>query len=567
MILASLRDQIYSNFNLGEIQDLCFDLGINYEDLPGNRLTDKSREIVAHCNRRGRLNELIDRCKELRPNSNWDIWDHAEQQEQGEESARFSQSIRYQMSEFNKAVSALTQDQYEIINWLRGQRRVSIAGCAGSGKTLVAAEKAIRLDGAGIRTLMLCHNPNLADYLRSLTRGTGVVVFEFTSWINAILENQYSTQTTWTIYSNYQEPLPQEIDKARKCLEGAALKFEAIIIDEAQDFREEWWNVIESALVVNGILYAFHDDNQALLPNRSVSFLKESPYILSKNCRNAGNVFRIIKCLHPQAPEVSRFLADKGMVLHTAFENFGEKDAIKFAVQMALEHFKPHEITVLTTEHPPNNQSILYGLEIKEEARWNWQGEILRVAALVSGFSPEVLQQKLSDSGYPTAADVQIVNDYFQPFAKSRYTLSHTEQRHARFKWQRYADSELRFVIPRRNHTQLLPIYFSSPKWAEDLPPTYSYQLVGYRDRSQDDFRTDEIHFCDVATFKGLESPAIILFVRSSRDNLDANLYVGMSRAVFYLHLITDKHLSAQFSKQAWFRRLLDYQNRIQSIR
>ena len=49
---------------------------------------------------------------------------------------------------------------------LSGLRRVRISGCAGSGETLVAAEKALRLARAGVTTLFLCHNPLLAEHVR-----------------------------------------------------------------------------------------------------------------------------------------------------------------------------------------------------------------------------------------------------------------------------------------------------------------------------------------------------------------------------------------------------------------
>jgi hypothetical protein len=548
MILVALRNQISSNFNLSELKDLCFDLKINYENIAGETLNDKARELVAYCNRRGLLQSLVEQCTLSRPNAEWVFDGDFDLQENDEPIVKeFSESIKSQMAEFRKTVKALTEDQYEIIKSLRGERRVSIAGCAGSGKTLVAAEKAIRLDSAGVRTLIMCHNPGLAEYLKGLTFGTGVVVFDFSSWINYVLEKQPNIESIWTTFSNYQEPVSEDIDQARATLVKTQFKYEAIIVDEAQDFREEWWNIIETALVENGILYAFHDDNQALLPNRLVPVFNELPYSLSKNCRNAGKIFKIVKCFHPQAPEVSMFLADKGVVKHTAFEAQEELKTIRSAVQEALEQFSPNEITVLTTEHPPLSNSILNGLEIQEKMFFNWQREIVKVADQILHFPrlslhsanmpklfglAEELELNLSNSVNPTEEDLEYISKYFSYVLKVLRIKSHRLMPISP-KWR--FDESGQFVITASPVVDpiYMAFYFCSPKWSEDLPKVNLYRLTNYNNGSQTEAAWNDINFFDIPSFKGLESTAVILFIRSARDNLSTNLYVGMSRAVY----------------------------------
>jgi hypothetical protein len=50
---------------------LCFDLNINYENLPGDTLEDKTRELILYCRRKGILKALIEDCHHLRPNADW----------------------------------------------------------------------------------------------------------------------------------------------------------------------------------------------------------------------------------------------------------------------------------------------------------------------------------------------------------------------------------------------------------------------------------------------------------------------------------------------------------------
>lgn len=50
-----------------------------------------------------------------------------------------------------------------MLNATKGDRRISISGGAGSGKTLPAMEKAARFDTAGPSVLYICHNPYVAQ--------------------------------------------------------------------------------------------------------------------------------------------------------------------------------------------------------------------------------------------------------------------------------------------------------------------------------------------------------------------------------------------------------------------
>lgn len=72
--LARLRDQLAKHFNLQELQDLCFDLDIQYDDLPGLTQGDKARGIIQYCQRHNRLDDLIKRCMKLRPNVSWEFY-------------------------------------------------------------------------------------------------------------------------------------------------------------------------------------------------------------------------------------------------------------------------------------------------------------------------------------------------------------------------------------------------------------------------------------------------------------------------------------------------------------
>jgi hypothetical protein len=69
--LARLADQIAAHYNLSEVEELCFELDINYENLEGTTLDDKTRELVLYCQRRQRLPGLLARLEQQRPDVSW----------------------------------------------------------------------------------------------------------------------------------------------------------------------------------------------------------------------------------------------------------------------------------------------------------------------------------------------------------------------------------------------------------------------------------------------------------------------------------------------------------------
>jgi len=66
-----LRENIEAFLNDNELSTLCFDMSIDYESLPGDGKEAKTRELIGFCERSGRLEELVEECKMLRPNVQW----------------------------------------------------------------------------------------------------------------------------------------------------------------------------------------------------------------------------------------------------------------------------------------------------------------------------------------------------------------------------------------------------------------------------------------------------------------------------------------------------------------
>ena len=71
MSLPILRDLLAHHFSHEELRGLCFDLGLEYEDLPGETRPGRAQSLIEYCLRRGRLPDLHRRCTELRPQVAW----------------------------------------------------------------------------------------------------------------------------------------------------------------------------------------------------------------------------------------------------------------------------------------------------------------------------------------------------------------------------------------------------------------------------------------------------------------------------------------------------------------
>ena len=70
--LIQLRHVLATRFGDGDLRTLCFDLGLDYADLPGDGKANKARELIAHQEKRGRIAQLVRAARRLRPDVRWD---------------------------------------------------------------------------------------------------------------------------------------------------------------------------------------------------------------------------------------------------------------------------------------------------------------------------------------------------------------------------------------------------------------------------------------------------------------------------------------------------------------
>ncbi len=189
----------------------------------------------------------------------------------------------------------LTEEQSRVIRALGRRNRVAVAGGAGTGKTLLAMEKARELASLKQSTLLVCYNRPLADHLRQCAEKSPflhIMSFHqlcdrFTrsaserAGVDLMRDAQHANPGADAFNVHY----PHALAMATEILPD---RFDAVVVDEAQDFGEEYWFPIELLLrdAKTSVLFIFYDHNQSVYRRASTFPIPDEPFLLTRNCRN-----------------------------------------------------------------------------------------------------------------------------------------------------------------------------------------------------------------------------------------------------------------------------------------
>lgn len=252
----------------------------------------------------------------------------------------------------------LTRRQAVVLDFLARQRRVMIAGGAGTGKTLIAREKAIRLANEGLRTLLVCYNRPLADHLREQSAAVPELdVASFHQLCHRWLERA-RVELGRDLVAEVRRDYPgadlyvhlQPIALAM-ALDVLGPVYDAVIVDEGQDFGDEFWMPIEMLLTRpdEGLLYVFLDENQDIYGRSGAIPIKGEPIVLDRNCRNTGPIhraaYRFYKGRPMEGPNIDGQEVD--FVVASDLEKQARAIAGLVTRLVAEERIAPHDIAVL----------------------------------------------------------------------------------------------------------------------------------------------------------------------------------------------------------------------------
>jgi len=208
-----------------------------------------------------------------------------------------------------------SQAQIQVLNMARSLRRAEVVGPAGSGKSLVAVEKARRLAKDGFRTLYVCFNSPLAASVQRQIAEDDVPVHlrPVVETFHGLCERLGANAGTLParpagrgVPPGWFDALPGALDAAIELLGDE--RFHAIIVDEGQDFELDWLESLEFLFQTpaDGVLWVFHDPGQALYRPDVVAQLGGlEPLTLQVDYRSPAPVAALARHFYrgPTAPE------------------------------------------------------------------------------------------------------------------------------------------------------------------------------------------------------------------------------------------------------------------------
>lgn len=185
----------------------------------------------------------------------------------------------------------MLNEQICLLNYLEEQNNAIINGMAGTGKTVMALEKARRHSINNEKVLFLCYNYYLKEYLKSNFEYENVDFMTIDGLACKLTNNSKPD------YELLNEVLIEMYDRG-------IFPYKHVIIDEGQDFgkydieEEEILDLLKANVIdnerIDGTFYLFYDKNQMIQSHKMPSFISEADCKLTlyKNCRNTINIAR-----------------------------------------------------------------------------------------------------------------------------------------------------------------------------------------------------------------------------------------------------------------------------------
>lgn len=190
-------------------------------------------------------------------------------------------------------------EQSGILNFLTEQRSAVINGVAGTGKTLIAVEKARRHAAEGERVLFLCYNLALKKYLAAHYENPLIDFMTLDGYVCKLCDAE-------TLNYNRAKRILKDF------IAFNSFSYDHIIIDEGQDFgrgameNAELLQLLHDAVIFSSnsksSFYVFYDRLQMVQSDWIPDFIQnaECRLTLHKNCRNTKNICQTALSLLPE---------------------------------------------------------------------------------------------------------------------------------------------------------------------------------------------------------------------------------------------------------------------------
>ncbi|NEJ85357.1 AAA family ATPase [Rhizobium leguminosarum] len=255
-------------------------------------------------------------------------------------------SVRRSVEEREEQLVQMTREQGRIVTFLDEQHHAAIHGAAGTGKTMIALEKARRLGGPKDQVLFLCYNNALQRHLQQFHKHPHVTFATFHGLARELAGPGGSLD-----------------DAERKLLDllvdDEPLPYDHLIVDEGQDLTD--WLEFFGNRFRDGTFYVFYDRNQ-IMQAGNLTWLDSIPcrLVLSRNCRNTDEIARVAYRAGGLNVSPTLGLSGPKPILHVVDTI---EDAARLTEKLLVsaredQKAEPHEMAVLTLAPPPEDSPL-----------------------------------------------------------------------------------------------------------------------------------------------------------------------------------------------------------------
>ena len=280
----------------------------------------------------------------------------------------FVQVLGVRMAREAEQIVQVTIEQLEVLTDLEANERMLIHGSAGTGKTIIAQTFAKRLAEQQKNVLLLFFNRGIASKVRyAFERDSTVTVSTFSSFAKRLvqkLDPSWWDAQTQKDNEFWHTTLPLKLmELPRESLP----QFEALIVDEGQDFKPEWFEFLD--LVVrkgDGSHYTVLLDEKQDIFNHWKRFPclpAPAKKLLTKNCRNTRQIVDFLNHHYPtHMTSFERSPLGVPIVERMVLDDADELQSITLDISQLTgkEHVRPGSIVVLI--NAPKEESCLRGI-------------------------------------------------------------------------------------------------------------------------------------------------------------------------------------------------------------
>jgi hypothetical protein len=264
-----------------------------------------------------------------------------------------------------------------LLGALKDAPRIQVIGAAGSGKSYAALRKVQELAQEGRKVLYLCFNQRLAAANRAAVAELGITAETNTFHRFAELASKEAgipipdrpkkQEDLSAYFALFAPALEQAIKKNKD------LRFDAVIIDEGQDFEPAWIDLLGTLLKrPDDPWWVFHDPAQAFTTPWQPDRLQFQPFRLRHNLRNPRKIHAWAEAQRLDGLTSIPVRTTEGSVEEIPLHPSGQTVTLKNLLRRLTEEgVKSWEIAILTGGSIKNSQAWREMRRDAEFPLWN----------------------------------------------------------------------------------------------------------------------------------------------------------------------------------------------------